>query len=548
MSDDGDGERGGGGPVVVGADLPRWGGEDDDAPRLAASPEEEPAASPSPFPVNERLNAKVALWSGDIASLSVDAVVNTTNERLNDRTGVAGRIFARAGPDLAGECMQAEGCHTGEACITKGCDLPAPHVIHTVGPRFSVKYQTAAENALHGSYRRCLEVLKENGLESIAFPRVNTDKKGYPKEGAAHIAARTVRRFLERYGSTIHTVVFALESDEDMAIYRATLPLYFPRTPDEERVAAARLPDDVGNELGESVIPDRQIRISTLPGMGAGPVPVAAAPAASASAVVAAAEAAGAVAPPPPAADPFSDMQDNPDDQRRKEDGAKSRAQLEREEAERRYAVYLRRAREEDLSDLDQYGFIYTSGVDELGRDVVVFVASQLPAKAVDLDRILLYLIRFLDPIVQRDYVIVYFHTNIQAENKPPLAWLKEIYSVFDRKYKKNLKRLFIVHPSWWVKVVLFFVSPFISSKFWKKLKKVDKLLDLYEDIDAQTLRVPQAIVAYDQEVHRGDYAAVYDDEQSGGAEGGAGGGAAPAAAGAGAPGVAEGSGVGEDL
>lgn len=69
-----------------------------------------------------------------------------------------------AGPELAGECGRLEGCHTGEAVITKGYNLPAGYVIHTVGPRFSVKYQTAAENALHGCYRwvvwgvvRCLD-------------------------------------------------------------------------------------------------------------------------------------------------------------------------------------------------------------------------------------------------------------------------------------------------------------------------------------------------------------------------------------------------------
>ena len=443
---------------------------------------------------------------GNLCDLSVDAVVNTTNERLNQRIGISAEIFKRAGPDLVAECLKTEGCHTGEAVLTKGCNLPAPHIIHTVGPRFSVKYQTAAENALHGCYRRCLEVLKENGLQSIAFPLVNTERKGYPKEPASHIAIRTVRRFLEKYGSSVHTLIFCVSSEEDLDIYNRVLPMYFPRSSAEEKKVQAILPEDTGNELGESVIQERQIRISAMPGFNDDDLP--ATTLIGASSVPAAASFYEV----PESKDDFTTVQANPDEVRRQNDSDKPRSVQEREEAERRYQNYLRRAGEEDLTDLDKYNFLYTSGVDQMGRDVVIFVANRFPAETEDLDRLMLYMIKKLDPIVANDYTLLYFHTNILSGNKPPLSWLRQAYDIFSRNYKKNLKRLFIVHPSFFVKVVMWFVSPFISKKFWKKLRKVDKLTEVYEELDPQTVNIPDDILAYDQEVNKDDYLAEYDN------------------------------------
>ena len=156
-------------------------------------------------------------------------MVCTTNERLSDRSGVAGRIHARAGPQLALECRSTEGCHTGDAIVTMAHRLPASRVIHTVGPRFSVKYLSAAENALHACYRRSLERCVENKLRSVAFCVINTEGKGYPKEQAAHVAIRTLRRFLENHGKHIDLLVLGMDNEIDMTIYTAVLPLYFPR-------------------------------------------------------------------------------------------------------------------------------------------------------------------------------------------------------------------------------------------------------------------------------------------------------------------------------
>ena len=86
-----------------------------------------------------------------------------------------------------------------------------------------------------------MRLLKENGLRSITFMCVYSEVKKYPREEAAHVALRTVRRFLEHWGEGVETVVFALENDEDMAIYERIFPLYFPRNSVEEKEAALKV-------------------------------------------------------------------------------------------------------------------------------------------------------------------------------------------------------------------------------------------------------------------------------------------------------------------
>lgn len=100
-----------------------------------------------------------------------------------------------------------------------------------------------------------------------------------------------------------------------------------------------------------------------------------------------------------------------------------------------RYERLLRRARTEDLSEVSGIGCLYQSGVDRLGRPVVVFCGKWFPAHNIDLEKALLYLIYLLDPIVKGDYVIAYFHTLTNSNNYPSLHWLKEVYSILPYKY-----------------------------------------------------------------------------------------------------------------
>ncbi len=160
---------------------------------------------------------KIQIVQGDITQQKVDAVVNAANSSLLGGGGVDGAIHRAAGSELLTECRALGGCNTGDAKITRGYNLPAKHVIHTVGPIWRGGNDQEDE-LLTSCYRRSLEIAAQNGIHTIAFPAISTGIYSFPIERATRIAIQTVKEFLEKDDS-IEQVVFVCFSRNDYEIY-----------------------------------------------------------------------------------------------------------------------------------------------------------------------------------------------------------------------------------------------------------------------------------------------------------------------------------------
>jgi O-acetyl-ADP-ribose deacetylase (regulator of RNase III) len=178
---------------------------------------------------------RLKLWKGDITSLNVDAIVNAANSQMLGcfvplHGCIDNAIHSAAGIQMRLECnelMKKQGHPepTGSARITKGYNLPAKYVIHTVGPIInSLKVTHTDESQLAGCYRSCLQLADEKKLYSIAFCCISTGEYSFPNQLAAEIALSTVREyFFQSPSSLIEDVVFNVFKDIDYSIYRKLL-------------------------------------------------------------------------------------------------------------------------------------------------------------------------------------------------------------------------------------------------------------------------------------------------------------------------------------
>ncbi|MCL4135593.1 UNVERIFIED_CONTAM: hypothetical protein GTU68_016795 [Idotea baltica] len=197
-------------------DVIKWNFLGHKNPKLSLTPEG------SIYKVDQKLNSQIGIFSGNIAALEVDAIVNAANNSLLGGGGVDAVIHRAAGSELLDECRTLFGCETGEAKLTGGYKLPARHVIHTVGP--------VGENPflLQSCYSNSLKLAVANGVRTIAFPCVSTGVYGYPNVSAAHVVLQTVRTFLESNAEHFDLIIFCLFMPVDQKCYKELLQTYFP--------------------------------------------------------------------------------------------------------------------------------------------------------------------------------------------------------------------------------------------------------------------------------------------------------------------------------
>lgn len=166
-------------------------------------------------------NSGIQVTEEDITGITADAIVNAANNSLLGGGGVDGAIHRAAGPGLLAECRTLGGCPTGEARITRGYNLPAAWIIHTVGPVWRGGSQEEPE-LLARCYRSCFSLVREHGIRTIAFPAISTGVYGYPKKEAARIAVREARQALAENGQ-LATILFACFNSDTRRAYDKAL-------------------------------------------------------------------------------------------------------------------------------------------------------------------------------------------------------------------------------------------------------------------------------------------------------------------------------------
>jgi O-acetyl-ADP-ribose deacetylase (regulator of RNase III) len=164
---------------------------------------------------------RIDIIQGDITTLAVDAIVNAANQSLLGGGGVDGAIHRAAGPKLLAECRTLGGCPTGQAKITAGHDLPAKHVIHTVGPVWHGGTR-AEDDLLTSCYRNSLAVAEQHGCRSAAFPSISTGAYGFPIDRASRIALREIAAFL-RKSRVVEKVTVVCFGERDLDVYRVAM-------------------------------------------------------------------------------------------------------------------------------------------------------------------------------------------------------------------------------------------------------------------------------------------------------------------------------------
>lgn len=184
---------------------------------------------------SHRFADKISIWQGDITRLSVDAIVNAANSRMLGcfvpcHRCIDNAIHSAAGIELRAECNHQMnrrkiqyGLHyeepTGQAMLTKGYNLPAKHVIHTVGPIVEGRLTDGLQKDLENCYRSVLECCVGNGLRSVAFCCISTGEFHFPNDEAAKIAVGTVSRFLEEHETEFDRIIFNVFKCEDQELY-----------------------------------------------------------------------------------------------------------------------------------------------------------------------------------------------------------------------------------------------------------------------------------------------------------------------------------------
>ena len=186
---------------------------------------------------------RIKIVCGDITKIECDCIVNAANSSLLGGGGVDGAIHAAAGPQLLEECITLNGCRTGESKITKGYRLPAKWVIHTVGPVYRGRGDEA--ELLASCYRSALDLAKEYGIKSIAFPAISTGVYQYPLEEATDVAVAVVAQWMQNHADYEIEVIFCGFQNHVCGVYQRAIGTKMSEEKTMKKIASFTVNHDV---------------------------------------------------------------------------------------------------------------------------------------------------------------------------------------------------------------------------------------------------------------------------------------------------------------
>ena len=219
-----------------------------------------------PFEIDSGINNRLYLHLGSGYKIPCGACIVGQNEQLDDRSEDNAALFALFGPGVEEELFNLAPIQTGESVVTSGGTLPCEWLVHAVGPRYDARYLTASDHALFSAYKSALLLAAEKRAPDLTISCVYSFRKKYPRFEAAHVALRTVRKFLQHpVGDVFERIMFCVPTQEDFEIYAALMTAYFPRCAAEREGQRSLLPPDLGDAWGEIVISERVLKVSAGP-------------------------------------------------------------------------------------------------------------------------------------------------------------------------------------------------------------------------------------------------------------------------------------------
>ncbi|PRP86224.1 hypothetical protein PROFUN_05740 [Planoprotostelium fungivorum] len=434
----------------------------------------------SRFPCNEDINKKVYITQHHPTLLKAEALAHPITDSSRSTSDLSQAILQKAGPHFIADLRRQDTCRTGEARLLKGYELLCPHFMNTVGPRYHERFRYAAENALFCCYRSVLHLARENNIRTLAITPISSMLKGFPDDIGAHIALRTIYRFLQHYGHSMDAIVLCFGSTPLHDLYAKLLPIYFPRNFLEEKEGIAMLPADVGNEYGQyqsDSESEEEEEDAVEPTETAKVIENTKAKAINASGL--------------------TKMVDNPDRTKRETVNYGADESRDRADIEKLYHRVLLQSKTVDLKDIEALNIIYRSGVDRRGDPIITIVGKNLPP-GVSLHRVLTYVIKVMDSIRQKKFVLVYFHTNMKYECIPEYTWLKLVHQIFEVKFAPYLLGCYVIHPTFWMKFVGAIFRPFMSEALATRVFYYSNLKDILQFFTAEQLRITPDIYKFD--------------------------------------------------